>query len=134
MIKKLIVSSCFSYLFLVVLATHAEVLSNITQQELNKQLIQAIIENDNSSVRDLLKRDAHPNYNEGWPLYLASGYGHKDTIEILISSGADPNIQWHGFGTPIFIAIVSGHLEVIQTLLEGGANPNIQNMNPDFDT
>ena len=114
-------------LFLVIQATNAKLLSsntNITQiQGLSKQLFQAIKENDSISVRSLLEQGANPN--DG--LMLASKMGQKETIEILISYGADPNIQYFGW-TPLFVATIFGQLEAIETLIQSGANVNHQDM------
>ncbi len=54
------------------------------------------------------------------PLHLAAREGHKDTVEFLITRGADINV--HGGGAkPVWFAMKSGHRDVVELLIQKGA-------------
>ncbi|XP_048589891.1 oxysterol-binding protein-related protein 1 isoform X2 [Nematostella vectensis] len=66
--------------------------------------------------------------NNGWtPVLLASYFGHKDVVEILIKAGADINAQ-NGMGyTALHLASFTGRTAVVLLLLENNADVTIIN-------
>ena len=64
----------------------------------------------------------------GWtPLYRTVIAGDILSTKILLTKGANPNIQCSMGETPLFQAVEMGKLEHIKLLLNNGANPNIAN-------
>jgi len=61
------------------------------------------------------------------PLILAAERGHKDVVQLLLTSGADPNLADEDGFTPLLDAVDDGHFEVAKLLLDYGADPNIAN-------
>ena len=61
------------------------------------------------------------------PLILASERGHKDVVQLLLTSGADPNLADEDGFTPLIDAVDDGHFEVAKLLLDYGADPNLAN-------
>ena len=86
-------------------------------------------ENEGTIVRLLLSHGADPNIatSESWtPLHWAAYLGKRESVKLLITAGAQVNIQESRFGhTPLVTAARTGHLDVIQILLESGADPTI---------
>ncbi|XP_019858808.1 PREDICTED: ankyrin repeat domain-containing protein 40-like [Amphimedon queenslandica] len=62
-------------------------------------------------------------------LYEAAGEGDINSVQSLLSQGADVNYQdqdnWRKW-TPLHIAASRGHNEVVSVLLSNGADPNIK--------
>jgi ankyrin repeat protein len=101
------------------------------QQSANASSIWSAIQKaDLAHVRDCLRSDPTVvnQQNGSWtPLELAVHTGHAGVVELLLSSGADPNhIGGGGFRrvTPLFYAARGGHLDVARALLSHGANVN----------
>lgn len=60
------------------------------------------------------------------PLISAVAHGSLETVELLLSKGADPN-QRSGSGMPpICVAAIHGRLNVCKALIDAGANPDDQ--------
>jgi len=60
------------------------------------------------------------------PLQMASRFGHREVIEILLKAGANVNAKFGGF-TPLLLACEKkGNTEVIRRLLDAGADVNAQ--------
>ena len=102
--------------------TDFEMINNPSLSEINNKLDKLIklMENkvENTINKELLKK---------LNLIEESKNGHKETVELLLNSGADPNIQ-NKFGqTALIMASCEGHTEIIELLLNSGADPNIQN-------
>ncbi|NUS92385.1 MAG: ankyrin repeat domain-containing protein, partial [Nocardia sp.] len=53
------------------------------------------------------------------PLLWAVRNGHRETVELLLAAGADPEIP----GTPLTIAAQGGRLGIVRSLLAHGADP-----------
>jgi len=62
--------------------------------------------------------------SEASPLHLASAQGHYDTVELLLSFGADVNARTSYGRTPLERAARNGHAAVVQLLIFRGANVN----------
>ena len=86
-------------------------------------------------AKSLLTNGANVNYVDkqgDYPLYLATGSGHKDVAELLISYGADPNFDggaslqdsWHHYA--LICAVAHGHKEIVELLINNGADVNIK--------
>ncbi|XP_017772298.1 PREDICTED: tankyrase [Nicrophorus vespilloides] len=58
------------------------------------------------------------------PLHFAAGYGRKDVVEFLLSTGASIQARDDGGLHPLHNACSFGHADVVRLLLEAGANPN----------
>ena len=62
------------------------------------------------------------------PLHIACFRRNYEASEILLQSGADPNVQNSRKGeTPLHVAVYSGSAEIVELLLRHGANMDIQN-------
>ncbi len=74
---------------------------------------------------------------ERTPLFIAVKKERKDLVELLLDSGANPNVAGNGelydiltaglvyeSTLPVFGAISTGNTEILKLLLERGANPN----------
>ena len=62
----------------------------------------------------------------GWtPLYRTIIAGDLFASKILLSKGADPNIQCSMGETPLYQAVDMGKLDHVKLLINSGANPNI---------
>lgn len=58
------------------------------------------------------------------PLHFAAGYGRRDVVEFLLSTGASIQARDDGGLHPLHNACSFGHADVVRLLLEAGANPN----------
>lgn len=67
------------------------------------------------------------------PVYIASRFGHSETVKLLIEKNCNLNItdkgsQKYMCEEPIlYVAALNGHAKVVQLLLENGCNPNVCN-------
>ena len=61
------------------------------------------------------------------PLIFAAERGHKDVVQLLLTSGSDPNLADEDGVTPLLDAVHDGHFEVAKLLLDYGADPNVAN-------
>eukprot|EP01113_Clastostelium_recurvatum_P006435 TRINITY_DN128_c0_g2_i1.p1 TRINITY_DN128_c0_g2~~TRINITY_DN128_c0_g2_i1.p1 ORF type:complete len:676 (+),score=180.88 TRINITY_DN128_c0_g2_i1:120-2147(+) len=81
----------------------------------------------------LMARDYKANVNtqrldDGWsPLYTASYYGNKTTVDILLGSGADPSLQNKDGWTALHAAAHQGHISIVKELVKHKAEVNAQN-------
>ena len=75
------------------------------------------------------KVDLVDNYNNT-SLAIASYNGYTEIVNMLLDSGADPNIKSDENGnTALIDASTNGFFEIVQMLLDSGADPNIKNNN-----
>ena len=79
-------------------------------------------------VKQLLTDGVNVNAKEedgGTALHWASQEGHKEIVELLISSGADVNVSGpFGGGTALHFSVNEGHKEIAELLIAKGANVN----------
>lgn len=109
-------------------------LSNLSKEELNNKLLDAVIEGDITIVKLLLNigADVNTKVNDvtkiinGWtPLIFASRYGFKDIVSLLIDKGVDINLKSIINNTTVLMhASIGGHLDIVKMLLDAGANIN----------
>eukprot|EP00026_Physarum_polycephalum_P018986 Phypoly_transcript_20799.p1 GENE.Phypoly_transcript_20799~~Phypoly_transcript_20799.p1 ORF type:complete len:176 (+),score=41.76 Phypoly_transcript_20799:88-615(+) len=63
-------------------------------------------------------------------LHYSSGSNHHDVTELLLSKGANPNLQNKTSGeTPLHRAAWGNHTDLVKLLIAHGANPTIANKN-----
>ncbi|NSX83811.1 hypothetical protein GOM44_06360, partial [Wolbachia endosymbiont of Atemnus politus] len=55
---------------------------------------------------------------EGFPLHIATRYGHDNIVEVLLSNGAKINAKDNKSRTPLELAVAHGHLQVVKMLLQ----------------
>jgi ankyrin repeat protein len=53
--------------------------------------------------------------------------GHSDTIEYLLSRGADPDLKDRDGWTALMEAASKSHVDAVRMLLGSGADPNARN-------
>jgi ankyrin repeat protein len=64
------------------------------------------------------------------PLLLAAREGHVESVQALLTAGADVNQASAGDGTnPLLIATINGHFDLARLLIETGANPQAASEN-----
>jgi ankyrin repeat protein len=64
------------------------------------------------------------------PLLLAARQGYTESVQALLTAGADVNQLSAGDKTsPLLIATINGHFDVAKALLDQGANPNLAGEN-----
>ena len=68
-------------------------------------------------------------FRPSWIIYLYGGRleRYAEIVELLLDSGADPNIKNYRGNTALMMASVKGYSDIVRLLLERNADPNIQN-------
>ena len=60
--------------------------------------------------------------SEGYSaLYIATAYGFKDIVKLLLDKGAEVNEKGVLDRTPLYLAAYDGYLEIVQMLVDKGA-------------
>ncbi len=97
-------------------------------------LVVAAVKGDSERIAELLKKGVNingkaarngPDSAGRTALMAAAAYGHPDTVNLLLSKGADVNVRHEVGGTALTGAAARGHLEVVKALLKAGADPNV---------
>jgi hypothetical protein len=101
-----------------------------TSNMLDKQLFEALENNDTSQIIQLINSGANVNARTGWdvtPLQKAL-FSKSDIkiIELLIKSGADINDNSWLQGTPLHTAVCNKNVEAIKLFIENGADVNAE--------
>eukprot|EP00435_Cladocopium_sp_Y103_P025288 s3063_g6.t1 len=107
---------------------------NVTETETGKTLLQIAASTNNSAMTELLlEAEADPDqmsYRKFAPLHTAARLGHTETLDILLKSNANVNID-NGEGlTPLFLAVQCDEyweykfIEACRILIEGRADVN----------
>ena len=98
--------------------------ATMTKEE--TMLHQAVMANDVSQVRELLRNGVHPDCMKPTgttPLSFASARGFYDIAKELIYHGADVNHAPYGSryeGTPVFLASQYNRVNILELLCEKG--------------
>ena len=88
-------------------------------------LVEAADKGDLAAVRRLLASGSAVDDKDakGQPPLVAAAYsGHSEVVELLLKSGADPNLSEDSEGfTPLMSAATNGHHGAVKLLLDAGA-------------
>ena len=100
-------------------------------EETKARLLFAIKFNDAIGVEKILQEGVDLNQPVNvvgqTPLILAVMKGSLPIVELLLSAGADPNLQDNG-GTTALMLIWDRDLEITRALIEAGADRHIANL------
>jgi len=66
-------------------------------------------------------------FEEDTPLHMACRAGEMEDIRVMLSAGADIDMQGDLGKTPLHIAVSQNNVELVKLLLEAGANVEITN-------
>jgi len=101
----------------------------LPELEFERGIWTAAIENDEQKIKRLLDSGHDPNKrdNSGYTaLHYAARGGYANILMILLSRGADPNLQTpSGKTVALHRAAYMGHLECVKTLLSYGCRPDL---------
>ena len=83
-----------------------------------------------SQMDELLRQGVDTKDSEGrTALWLASGRGISDVVELLLSHGANTEVSGADEFTPLQVACARGHLKVVKCLIQAGAHFNAVSAN-----
>lgn len=106
-----------------------------TREQLSRKLVQEICNMQPAVIRLLIRYGADVNYQIKisrmnmmfTALIRASLYDYcTDTVRVLLTNGADPNIRDHEGRTALMVASLKGNIDIVEILLQHRANPNDQ--------
>ncbi|KFY51052.1 hypothetical protein V496_08968 [Pseudogymnoascus sp. VKM F-4515 (FW-2607)] len=82
-----------------------------------------IIKRDDILISSLVGRVSTLDVGEfGSLLHLAARLGSLSIVELLVTAGANINLDWEGCGSPVTAACRGGNSEIVQFLLRNGAS------------
>ncbi|CAH1773644.1 unnamed protein product [Owenia fusiformis] len=95
----------------------------------NAQLVEALLKESKEGRIGLdINCKGTSKSNHGWtPLLLASYFGHKEVVQLLLEYGADVDIANDVGDTPLHRAAYTGRVEVVMLLLANDADVTIIN-------
>ena len=82
---------------------------------------------DQISTSPSLPHSLNPTLKFPQPLIMAVFMGNVSTLDEMLQSKADPDVQFHNGSTALHIASYEGRHQCVDLLLKSNANPNIQN-------
>jgi hypothetical protein len=88
---------------------------NKRQIKLDAELIQAVVKNDLSTVKNLIQKGANIHYLNELPLINAAENGNLDILKYLIDEGANLSARKYAV---LQAAASEGHLNILQTVFE----------------
>lgn len=101
-----------------------------TMRKLDEALLEAVKEDNSSTVKSLLQQGADVNAadKEGWNyLMYAAWHGHSGVVEILLENGADVNAASKKKTNALMCAGENGHVNIVELMLKQGADVNVVN-------
>jgi len=91
------------------------------EDRLPTPISEAVEKGNTGEVKRLLAIDPEL-LKDDYLLYVAVALGHKETAELLLAKGADPNPATEVDSTPLYAAAEHGHLEIMKMLVDKGAS------------
>jgi len=95
---------------------------------LSVALVEAITVEYSEISEYLISEGADVNFLEepfiSSPLYHAAGTGNLGLVQLLLASGADPNLQIGNI--PLFTAVSGQNMDIVQALVEAGADIHVR--------
>ena len=94
-------------------------------------LLYSAARDGNERLVELLLRfvDANSISGRKTPLQAACRAGHIEIVEILLQSGADPNLIAEQWESPLYSAASQGFIDIVKILLGAGAKLNLPSVN-----
>uniref|UniRef100_A0A182NHC6 ANK_REP_REGION domain-containing protein n=1 Tax=Anopheles dirus TaxID=7168 RepID=A0A182NHC6_9DIPT len=93
---------------------------------LTSRFLEAVSHNNTEKVREMMQQGVSPNTFESYfnrsALHIACSRGFRDTVRLLLESGANPNIRDKNLSTPLHLASSMDSVDVVQMLLDYGTN------------
>jgi len=106
------------------------------KEESTKSIHQAVADCDIEQVKSLIAEGIDVNARDKGgktPLQNSVRYGHRDVAELLISEGADVNVEFNALGeggmSLLHLAAWHGNKDVTDLLIAKGLNVNVKNEN-----
>jgi CHAT domain-containing protein/Tfp pilus assembly protein PilF len=100
-----------------------------TQDELDKELFDAVFASDLDQVRAAVNKGANVDTKDenGWTaLHWVVNFNQKELAEFLIKKGAKIDSKDNDNWTPLNYAVYKGHKNISKILIEKGASTNIK--------
>ena len=97
--------------------------------EATRGLFDAVDKGNIEELKKQLASGADVNAHGGveFPINRATQFGHKAIIELLISKGADVNVEDPQGYTPLHRVAFDGHKKMAELLIANGADVNVRN-------
>jgi ankyrin repeat protein len=96
-----------------------------TSKETQNSLLKAIENRDELALERFISRKVFkiddPIRDGDTPLFIASQYGYKNIVEVLVENGADVNKMNNDGKTPLMVASENGNKDVVEVLVKKGA-------------
>ena len=100
----------------------------MAKKNLELEFYQAAERNDLSNIKQLIAQGLPLNPEKAYtpPLMTAVEFKNLELLDLLLKSGAKPDIEASTFHTPLMLAAEKGADQIIKRLIEKGANVNAQ--------